>query len=158
MIRERIAALLLLAAVQFVGSVVLYNLLNRLDPCISLCEKTSFFSISNYVKSCCQQGCRFFKLVDLQYSLDQNILNSLNGTRDICEASCTEAYAEPQGLYACYMGCYFMARQRISDRMSLFFMAIYIEEGVNFNIFVISSDISDNDILTNPLLRKQILS
>lgn len=36
-----------------------------------------------YVKSCCQRGCRFFNLVDLRSGWESN---SLNGTRDACEA------------------------------------------------------------------------
>lgn len=38
---------------------------------------------SNYAKSCCQRGCTFFNLVDLRHGLEPD---SLNGTRDACEA------------------------------------------------------------------------
>nr|XP_012134604.1 PREDICTED: uncharacterized protein LOC100877012 isoform X3 [Megachile rotundata] len=97
-----IISLLLIFFVNIVRSDVFYNLLNREDPCINLCEKTPLsFANNKYVKSCCQRGCRFFNLVDLHYGLESN---SLNGTRDACEASCTEAYTAPQDRSACSTG------------------------------------------------------
>ncbi|OAD57779.1 Transmembrane protein 59 [Eufriesea mexicana] len=107
-----------------------------------------------YVKSCCQRGCRFFNLVDLHYGLEPN---SLNGTRNACEASCTEAYIVPQDCYACSIGCNIMANQRVSYLMSFFSVADYVEEGVDSNLLVISPDIPENDILSDPGLRKELL-
>ncbi|XP_003700682.1 transmembrane protein 59-like isoform X1 [Megachile rotundata] len=150
-----IISLLLIFFVNIVRSDVFYNLLNREDPCINLCEKTPLsFANNKYVKSCCQRGCRFFNLVDLHYGLESN---SLNGTRDACEASCTEAYTAPQDRSACSTGCDFMAKQRTSDLLSLFSVAIYVEEGVNSNIVLMSPDIPENDILSDPGLRKELL-
>lgn len=132
-----------------------YNFVNREDPCITLCEKTPLsFTNSKYLKSCCQRGCRFFNLVDLHYGLDPN---GLNGIRDACEASCTEAYAEAQDRYACSTGCDFMAKQHVSDLLSLFSIAIYVEESVDSNTLLMSPDIPENDILTDPGIRKELL-
>ncbi|XP_014479640.1 PREDICTED: uncharacterized protein LOC106746958 [Dinoponera quadriceps] len=132
-----------------------YNAFGRKDPCISLCERaTPAFANSIYVKSCCQRGCRFFNLVDLRYGLEPN---SLNGTRDACEASCTEAYTELQDRYACGTGCDFMAKQRVSDLLALFSIAICMEDGIDSNLLLMSPDIPDNDILTDPGLRKELL-
>ncbi|CAL1682195.1 unnamed protein product [Lasius platythorax] len=128
---------------------------SREDPCISLCEKTPTSSSNNmYVKSCCQRGCRFFNLVDLRSGWESN---SLNGTRDACEASCTEAYTDLQDRYACGTGCDFMAKQRISDLVSLFSIAICIEQGIDSNVLLMSPDMPENDILTDPGLRKELL-
>ncbi|KMR04898.1 transmembrane protein 59-like protein [Lasius niger] len=128
---------------------------SREDPCISLCEKTPTNSLNNmYVKSCCQRGCRFFNLVDLRSGWESN---SLNGTRDACEASCTEAYTDLQDRYACGTGCDFMAKQRISDLVSLFSIAICIEQGIDSNVLLMSPDMPENDILTDPGLRKELL-
>lgn len=119
-----------------------YNVINKEDPCISLClEKTPLSFINGeYIKSCCERGCRFFNLVDLRYGLEPH---SLNGTRDACEASCTEAYIIPQGRYACTAGCELMANQRVSDILTLFSMTGY--------------DIPEIDILADPGLQKELL-
>ncbi|XP_017882594.1 transmembrane protein 59-like [Ceratina calcarata] len=155
---KEIASLLLsLCFLNLACGDMLYSLVNREDPCINLCEKMPLsFTNSNYVNSCCQRGCRFFNLVDLHYSLRLEP-NSLNGTRDACEASCTEAYATPQDRYACSTGCDFMAKQRVSDLLSLFSVAIYVEEGVDSNVFLMSPDMPENDILSDPGLRKELL-
>ncbi|KAK9297139.1 hypothetical protein QLX08_009020 [Tetragonisca angustula] len=156
MIKEKgVVSLLLLFFTNFVYGDMSCSLVNREDPCINLCEKTPLsFTNSKYVKSCCQRGCRFFNLVDLHYGLEPN---RLNGTRDACEASCTEAYTAPQDRYACSTGCDFMAKQRVSDLLSLFSVAVYIGEGVDSNLLVMSPDIPENDILSDPGLRKELL-
>ncbi|XP_053971258.1 uncharacterized protein LOC128872507 [Hylaeus volcanicus] len=152
---KEIITLLLLLFTNVAQSDTFHTPVNREDPCINLCEKTPLsFANSKYVKSCCQRGCRFFNLVDLHNGLEPN---SLNGTRDACEASCAEAYTLPQGRYACSTGCDFMAKQRVSDLLLLFSVAIYIEEGVDSNILLMSPDIPDNDILSDPGLRKELL-
>ncbi|EFN87887.1 Transmembrane protein 59-like [Harpegnathos saltator] len=149
-----ITSLLVSLIVELTRGDMSYNIVNREDPCISLCEKTSAtFANSIYVKSCCQRGCRFFNLVDLRYGLEPN---SLNGTRDACEASCTEAYTEVQDRYACDTGCDSMAKQRISDLLALFSIAICMKDGIDSNV-LLSPDIPENDILTDPGLRKELL-
>ncbi|KAK2583608.1 hypothetical protein KPH14_009550 [Odynerus spinipes] len=149
------ATLLILFLINIACCDICCNFVNREDPCITLCEKTPLsFTNSKYVKSCCQRGCRFFNLVDLHYGLEPN---GLNGTRDACEASCTEAYAEAQDRYACSTGCDFMAKQRVSDLLSLFSIAIYVEESVDSNTLLMSPDIPENDILTDPGIRKELL-
>ncbi|XP_015171330.1 PREDICTED: uncharacterized protein LOC107063763 isoform X2 [Polistes dominula] len=78
------AVLLVLFLINIAYCDICYNFLNREDPCVTLCEKTPLsFTNSKYIKSCCQRGCRFFNLVDLNYGLEPN---GLNGTRDACEA------------------------------------------------------------------------
>ncbi|XP_012233881.1 uncharacterized protein [Linepithema humile] len=149
----KIAALLMMLFAKSTHGDTFYNMLNREDPCISLCEKTpTGFSNNMYVKSCCQRGCRFFNLVDLHSGLE---LSSLNGTRDACEASCTEAYTNLQDRYACSTGCDFMAKQRVSDLLSLFSIAMCMEEGIDSNVLLMSPDMPD-DILTDPGLRKEL--
>ncbi|CAK9831582.1 Transmembrane protein 59 [Anthophora retusa] len=151
--KKIVISLLLLFLISVVRSDMFSSLVNREDPCINLCEKTPLsFTNSKYVKSCCQRGCRFFNLVDLHYGLEPN---SLNGTRDACEASCTEAYTAPQDRYACSTGCDFMAKQRVSDLLSLLSVADYVE-GVDPNILLISPDMPENDILSDPGLRKEL--
>lgn len=49
-----------------------------------------------------------------------------------------------------------MAKQRVSDLLSLFSIDVYIEEGVDSNLFVMSPDIPENDILSDPGLRKEL--
>lgn len=71
--------------------------------------------------------------------------------------ACTEAYTAPQDRYACSTGCDFMAKQRVSDLLSLFSVAVYIGEGVDSNLLVMSPDIPENDILSDPGLRKELL-
>ncbi|XP_015432241.1 PREDICTED: uncharacterized protein LOC107188462 [Dufourea novaeangliae] len=152
---KEIAAFLLLFLVNVARCDAFYSTVSGEDPCINLCEKTPLsFTNSKYFKSCCQRGCRFYNLVDLHYGFKPY---SLNGTRDACEASCAEAYTLPEGHYACSTGCNFMARQRVSDLLSLFSVAIYVEEGVDSNILLMSPDIPENDILSDPGLRKELL-
>lgn len=74
----------------------------------------------------------------------------------IC-AACIEAYSTLQDRYACSTGCDFMAKQRVSDLLSLFSIAICIEEGIDSNVLLMSPDIPENDILTDPGLRKELL-
>ncbi|KAL2722441.1 transmembrane protein 59-like [Vespula squamosa] len=149
------AILLMLFLINIVYCDICYNFLNREDPCITLCEKTPFsFANSKYIKSCCQRGCRFFNLVDLNSGLEPN---SLNGTRNACTASCKEAYAEPQDRYACSTGCDLMAKQRVFDLLSLFSIAIYLEEHVDSNTLLMYPDIPENDILKDPGIRKELL-
>ncbi|XP_031827570.1 transmembrane protein 59-like [Nomia melanderi] len=151
--KKEIVALLLLFLVNVAFSDTFFSTINREDPCVSLCEKLPLsFTNIKYIKSCCQRGCRFYNLVDL-YVFEQN---NLNGTRDACEASCAEAYTLPQGRYACSIGCDFMARQRVSDLISLFSDAIFVEEGVDSNIPLMSPDMPENDILSDPGLRKEL--
>ncbi|XP_076754032.1 transmembrane protein 59-like isoform X1 [Xylocopa sonorina] len=153
--REKEISLLLLLLINFVRSDTFYSVINREDPCISSCEKPPLsFLNGKYANSCCQRGCRFFNLVDLHYGLEPN---SLNGTRDACEASCTEAYTAPQDRYACSTGCDSMAKQRVSDLLSLFSVAVYVEEGIDSNILLMSPDMPESDILSDPGLRKELL-
>lgn len=148
-----IATLLVLLVTELALGDSVNSMLNRKDPCTYLCEKTPIgFPNSIYVKSCCQRGCRFFNLVDLRYGWEQN---SLNGTRNACEASCTEAYTNLNDRYVCNTGCNFMAKQRISDLLSLFTVAICMEESID--VLPMSPDIPENDILTDPGLRKELL-
>lgn len=150
-----IFALSLFFLINFARSDVFYEVVNREDPCIKFCEETPFPGTNTeYIKSCCQRGCRFFNLVDLRYRLDSN---DLNGTKDACVASCMEAYTELQNLYTCSIGCDFMSKQRVSNLLSLFSVADYVEEGVDSNVLLMSPDIPENDILTDPGLRKELL-
>lgn len=71
--------------------------------------------------------------------------------------ACKEAYTELQDRYACGTGCDFMAKQRIADLLSLFSIAICVEEGMDSNVLLMSPDIPENDILTDPGLRKELL-
>ncbi|XP_024936784.1 transmembrane protein 59-like isoform X2 [Cephus cinctus] len=121
---------------------------------MQICSFKLLFVHNEYSKSCCQRGCRFFNLVDLRHGLEPD---SLNGTRDACEASCTEAYTMQDDRYACTIGCDSMAKQRNLDLVCLLSVAIYVEEGVDSNILLMSPDVPDNDILTDPGLRKELL-
>lgn len=49
-----------------------------------------------------------------------------------------------------------MAKQRVSNLLSLFSVAVYIEEGVDSNLVIMSPDIPEN-ILSDPGLRKELL-
>lgn len=69
--------------------------------------------------------------------------------------ACTEAYTNLNDRYVCNTGCNFMARQRISDLLSLFTVAICMEESID--VLPMSPDIPENDILTDPGLRKELL-
>jgi len=48
-----------------------------------------------------------------------------------------------------------MAKQRVSDLLSLFSIAMCMEEGIDSNILLMSPDMPD-DILTDPGLRKEL--
>ncbi|KAH0955795.1 hypothetical protein HN011_003956 [Eciton burchellii] len=151
----KIAAFLVLLFAEVIRGDAFYNhVLNHEDPCISLCEKapTTMHGIGTFKKSCCQRGCRFFNLVDLRYGWESN---NLNGTRDACDASCTEAYTDLLDRYICYIGCGFMAKQRVSDLLALFSISMCMEEGMESNILLMP-DIPENDILTDPGLRKEL--
>ncbi|XP_078051208.1 transmembrane protein 59-like [Augochlora pura] len=152
--RMEIIALLLLFLVNVVRSDTFSSTVNREDPCINLCEKAPLsFTNNKYVKSCCQRGCRFYNLVDLHYEFEPN---NLNGTKDACESSCAEAYSLPQGRYACITGCDFMGRQRFSDLLTIFTDAVYVEEGADSNTLFMLPDMPENDILSDPGLRKEL--
>lgn len=69
--------------------------------------------------------------------------------------ACTEAYTNLNDRYVCNTGCNFMAKQRISDLLSLFTVAICMEESID--VLPMSPDIPENDILTDPGLRKELL-
>ncbi|EGI65572.1 hypothetical protein G5I_05962, partial [Acromyrmex echinatior] len=107
---------------------------------------------SSYIKSCCQRGCRFFNLIDSRYKWEED---RLNGTRNACETSCSEAYINPNDRCICNIGCNFMAKQRISDLLPLFTIATCMEKSVD--ILPTPPDIPENDILTDPGLRKELL-
>ncbi|XP_046616777.1 transmembrane protein 59-like [Neodiprion virginianus] len=152
---KEILIVFLVFIADYVLGDVYYNFVNREDPCITLCDKTPLsFSDTNHAKSCCQRGCTFFNLVDVRHGLEPE---SLNGTRDACEASCIEAYSTPQDRYACNTGCEFMAKERVSQLVSLFSVAIYVEEGPDSSILLMSPDMPESDILTDPGLRKELL-
>lgn len=72
-------------------------------------------------------------------------------------AVCTEAYTVPQDRYSCRNGCNFMAKQRASGLLSLLYLVSYLEEGVDSNKLQMSPDIPENDILSDPGLRKELL-
>lgn len=72
-------------------------------------------------------------------------------------AACTEAYTELRDRYACGTGCDFMAKQRVVDLLSLLPIAICMEEGIESNVLLMSPDVPENDILTDPGLRKELL-
>ncbi|XP_076233555.1 transmembrane protein 59-like [Calliopsis andreniformis] len=150
---KEIIVLSLLFLEHVVRSDTLYSIVNAEDPCINLCETPLPLPFENnkYVKSCCQRGCRFFNLVD---GLEPN---SFNRTKDACEASCAEAYTAQQDRDACSTGCDFMAKRRISDLLSVFSVAIYVEKEIDSNILLMSPDIPENDILSDPGLRKELL-
>ena len=149
--RKEIVLLPLLFLLNVACDDTFFSIVKREDPCINLCEETLPSANSKYMNSCCQRGCRFFNLVD---GLEPS---NLNLTKDACDASCTEAYNAPQDLYACNTGCDFMAKQRVPDLLSLFSVAIYVEKGVDSNILFMSPDIPENDILSDPGLRKELL-
>jgi len=69
--------------------------------------------------------------------------------------ACTEAYINLNDRYICNTGCNFMAKQRISNLLPLFTIAICMEE--NMNILPMSLDMPENDVLTDPGLRKELL-
>lgn len=48
-----------------------------------------------------------------------------------------------------------MAKQRVSDLLSLFSIAMCMEEGIDSNVLLMSPDMPD-DILTDPGLRKEL--
>lgn len=50
-----------------------------------------------------------------------------------------------------------MAKQRVTDLLSLFSIAICVEEGIDSNVLLMSPDMPENDILTDPGLRKELL-
>lgn len=82
---KEIFSLIFIVFVNFTFADVFFNVVNREDPCVNLCEKTPL-TISNakYMKSCCQRGCRFFNLVDVSQGF---INDGFNGTTVIaCEA------------------------------------------------------------------------
>ncbi|EFN70535.1 Transmembrane protein 59 [Camponotus floridanus] len=156
-----ITALLMLMVAELTRGDTFYT---REDPCINLCENLLIFQSTDssnniYVKSCCQRGCRFFNLVDLHPEREPN---SLNGTRDACETSCTEAYTNLQDRYVCSVGCDFMAKAknpRISELLSRLPISVFyrIEEDIDSNVLLMSPDVPENDILTDPGLRKELL-
>lgn len=153
--------LLFLVFINFTFADVFFNVVNREDPCVNLCEKITTLTITKdttkYMKSCCQRGCRFFNLVDLS----QGFINEgFNGTAIMaCEASCSEAYTVTQDRDACKAGCNYMSKQRISDLLSLLSVAVYVEEnvGIDTNALLMSPEIPETDILTDPSLRKELL-
>jgi len=49
-----------------------------------------------------------------------------------------------------------MAKQRVSDLLALFSISMCMEEGMESNILLLP-DIPENDILTDPGLRKELL-
>ncbi|XP_018405444.1 PREDICTED: uncharacterized protein LOC108781842 isoform X1 [Cyphomyrmex costatus] len=128
------------------------DILNFKDPC-NLCENTVTGFPNSYIKSCCQRGCRFFNLINSRYKWEED---RLNGTiRNACEASCSEAYINPNDQCVCNIGCNFMAKQRVSDLLPLFTIATCMEN--NIDILPTPPDIPENDILTDPGLRKELL-
>lgn len=70
--------------------------------------------------------------------------------------ACTEAYTVLQDMIACRIGCASMANQRGTVSLASI-MHIQIGDGVSPNILLISPDIPENDILTDPGLGKEIL-
>ncbi|XP_012273385.1 transmembrane protein 59-like isoform X2 [Orussus abietinus] len=151
---KEIGILLILVVVDLINGNIFYNVVNRQSPCNTVCEESSYFGNNINIKSCCQRGCRFFNLVDRRGGLEPD---NLNATEYTCEAACDEAYDRIiQDRIACRMGCGFMAKRRISDLISLVSIAMYVEEGVNSGILLMSPDIPENDILTDPGLRKEL--
>ncbi|XP_066592219.1 transmembrane protein 59-like [Prorops nasuta] len=153
--QQEIGAFFLICFLKITFADLFYNIINRVDPCIDVCEKTPLsLTNSKYMKSCCQRGCRFFNLVDFHSHLDPN---NLNKTKDICNASCTEAYGEAQERYACSTGCELIAKQRISDLYSLISVVLYVEENMDPNVLLTSPDMPESDILSDPGLKKELL-
>ncbi|OXU25226.1 hypothetical protein TSAR_015995 [Trichomalopsis sarcophagae] len=155
---KEVLSLLLLAVVNFSYAEVFYNIIKHQEnPCVNIC-KQAVLPITNieidpegkYVTTCCQRGCRFFNLLDLVES------NNLNNSLDACYSSCTEAYTVLQDMIACRIGCASMENKRGTVSLASI-MHIQIGDGVSPNILLISPDISENDILTDPGLRKEIL-
>ncbi|KAL2741845.1 transmembrane protein 59-like [Vespula maculifrons] len=134
------AILLMLFLINIVYCNICYKFSNREDPCINLCDKIPLPSTdTKYITSCCQRGCRFFNLVELNYGLEPN---GLNITKDDCRSSCIEAYEELPDRYACTTGCEIMAKQ---------------QEYVDSNTLLTYPDIPENDILTDPGIRRELL-
>ncbi|XP_043270944.1 uncharacterized protein [Venturia canescens] len=130
----------------------IFELFRREDPCVALCEKSPQTIVTNeYEKSCCQRGCRFFNLVDLRQGLVA--VNTLNSSKDACESSCTEAYQVLQDRSACTSGCDFMAAQKFADLLSIL-SVFYVEDS---NVLLMSLDMPENDVMTDPGLRKELL-
>lgn len=76
--------------------------------------------------------------------------------------ACTEAYTNLQDRYVCSIGCDFMAKAknpRISELLSRLPISVFyrIEEDIDSNILLMSPDVPENDILTDPGLRKELL-
>lgn len=73
--------------------------------------------------------------------------------------ACSEAYTVTQDRDACKAGCNYMSKQRISDLLSLLSVAVYVEEnvGIDTNALLMSPEIPETDILTDPSLRKELL-
>lgn len=71
-------------------------------------------------------------------------------------AACTEAYSMYRDRLACTTGCDFMAQQRVTDLLSLL-SVFYAEEGMDSNVLLMSLDMPENDVMTDPGLRKELL-
>lgn len=76
--------------------------------------------------------------------------------------ACTEAYTNLQDRYVCSVGCDFMAKAknpRISELLSRLPISVFyrIEEDIDSNVLLMSPDVPENDILTDPGLRKELL-
>lgn len=50
-----------------------------------------------------------------------------------------------------------MAKQRLSDLLSLLSLTLYVEEYVDSNTLLTYPDIPENDILTDPGIRRELL-
>lgn len=71
--------------------------------------------------------------------------------------ACNEAYALSQERFSCVVGCTSMAKQRMLDLLSLLSVALYMEEGIEPNLLVMSLDLPESDFITDPGLKKELL-
>ncbi|XP_066993530.1 transmembrane protein 59 isoform X2 [Anabrus simplex] len=147
--------LFMLLFIEYVESDIFYDVLSKIDPCESLCDKSYPANTPENAKhsSCCCVGCRFFNLIHL--AEDREVLD-LNNTKDDCQASCMEAYSHTKERYACNIGCACMAKLKQTQAMiPQISWSMYVEDG-NSILMLQPVDFEPDDVLTDPGLRRQL--
>lgn len=72
--------------------------------------------------------------------------------------ACNEAYVSTDGRVACDAGCNFMAKQRVFDLISMLSIALTIQHDmIPHRLLVMSLDMPDNDIMSDPGLKKELM-
>lgn len=84
------------------ASLLFEQILNDVDPCQEVCQKT--YPMHTYEKSstdCCLRGCRLYSIIELIAEE-----GGVNGTRKSCHDNCKEAYpGDEEETSACVLGC-----------------------------------------------------